>query len=1005
LNGLPLFALIACLLSIAAARAAIAPYPPDPATLHLWHLDEPAAATNAADAVSGGVTLTAIANGATLGNPALPGFGTSASTYDGGPNATLSANPNGVPGRDAHLGPLPFVNGTGDNTLLTCTGTNGAFTFEALVRADFGPTNLAVAPDTLRVMQIISADAEETIRLFQFRVLWNMVNDPNPRLQFVNINPAAPGSQVLEAALPRTGSNALAQGNWYHVAVTYNGQPNTTNNFRFYWTRAETNRTQADLLASLRMTNSLPVGSGDWGMGNEGRASGGAEGNWVGLIDEVRLSSVARGPDEFIFSGDADYDGLPDTWEMTHFLSLALGPNDNPDGDGYTNLEEYLGGSNPALITSTPLDTDADGLPDAWEITNFISLTQGPADDPDRDGYTNLEELLADTHPNSAASNPGDPDGDGLPDAWEQAYFGSLAPGLYDDPDGDGFSNFQEYRAGTNPTDPNSFPPGPRVRYTPIEDGDTNTSEYAYAGSSINTVSFIRSALLTVGNQQFITYYGRHQSDAGYAFNNTIWVGRRSVTTNRWEIFRTAFTANSIADAHDSISMGIDGEGYLHLSWGMHADAYHYSRSTAPATGSGAITFSPDGTMTGQENAVTYPQFITLPGGDLLYLFREGGSGNGDLFLNRYSLATHSWTNVHRSGSTHMTFLKGTGWTPNYNAYWQMPCVDAAGNLFLVWTWRYNSDSPRGEVGYQTNHDFDYARSTNGGVMWLRSNGAPYALPISERGENGNTNTIAEKILSIPEGSSLINQASMCLDQSGQPVIATWWAPGAMTNDHRRQYQIAFPATNGWQVRQISQRTIDSPTNKVPETALGDMGRPTILCDNDDRLIVIYRDNEGSNGLTVVHSLPRAQDPERRVWTAFDLTTDNLGRFDAPNVDLPRWQRDNVLHIFYQPVNSQGYTAPANTAAPIGVLEWDAAAYFRHRPALKVALVNTGLAAQFSCTSQPGWGYRLWSSPNLEDWSLSATLPGTGDTLRATNVVTGAQQFWRLEVKEGGFGP
>jgi hypothetical protein len=78
--------------------AAMAPYPPDAATLHLWHLDEPANADHCTNAVAGGVTLTAIANGATLGNPALPGFGAAASTYDGGPIAT-SPNPMGPPPR------------------------------------------------------------------------------------------------------------------------------------------------------------------------------------------------------------------------------------------------------------------------------------------------------------------------------------------------------------------------------------------------------------------------------------------------------------------------------------------------------------------------------------------------------------------------------------------------------------------------------------------------------------------------------------------------------------------------------------------------------------------------------------------------------------------------------------------------------------------------------------------------------------------------------------------
>ena len=103
--------------------------------------------------------------------------------------------------------------------------------------------------------------------------------------------------------LPTTGSNALSTSNWYHLAATYNGQPNTAGNLKFYWTKVETNRTRADLLASLRMTNNLPVGSGDWTIGNDGRATGGSDQNWVGLIDEVRLSGVARQANEFIFRG------------------------------------------------------------------------------------------------------------------------------------------------------------------------------------------------------------------------------------------------------------------------------------------------------------------------------------------------------------------------------------------------------------------------------------------------------------------------------------------------------------------------------------------------------------------------------------------------------------------------------------------------------------------------------------------------------------------------------
>jgi hypothetical protein len=41
---------------------------------------------------------------------------------------------------------------------------------------------------------------------------------------------------------------------------------------------------------------------------------------------------------------DSDFDGMPDTWESAHALNPfdAADRNGDQDGDGYTNLEEYL---------------------------------------------------------------------------------------------------------------------------------------------------------------------------------------------------------------------------------------------------------------------------------------------------------------------------------------------------------------------------------------------------------------------------------------------------------------------------------------------------------------------------------------------------------------------------------------------------------------------------------------------------------------------------------------
>lgn len=52
-------------------------------------------------------------------------------------------------------------------------------------------------------------------------------------------------------------------------------------------------------------------------------------------------------------------------------------------------------------------DSDGDGLTDAWELTHFGGLGQGPAGDYDQDGDTNLTEFQEGTLPASIASNSG----------------------------------------------------------------------------------------------------------------------------------------------------------------------------------------------------------------------------------------------------------------------------------------------------------------------------------------------------------------------------------------------------------------------------------------------------------------------------------------------------------------------------------------------------------------------------------------------------------------------
>jgi hypothetical protein len=88
--------------------------------------------------------------------------------------------------------------------------------------------------------------------------------------------------------------------------------------------------------------------------------------------------------------------------------NLDGGSNHSSIGAAYstsgsaTGVIEILYPAAPALDPAS--DTDSDGLPDAWENQQFGNLMANAAADSDGDGTTNLMEYLAGTNPNSAAS-------------------------------------------------------------------------------------------------------------------------------------------------------------------------------------------------------------------------------------------------------------------------------------------------------------------------------------------------------------------------------------------------------------------------------------------------------------------------------------------------------------------------------------------------------------------------------------------------------------------------
>ena len=108
-------------------------------------------------------------------------------------------------------------------------------------------------------------------------------------------------------------------------------------------------------------------------------------------------------------AADTDQDGMTDSWELANGLNpfSAADSSQDSDGDGLTNLEEYLIGTNPASA-----DSDGDGMEDVFEYDYGLNpLVNDALEDADSDGLTNIEEMNLGTNPKDV-----DTDGDGVND-------------------------------------------------------------------------------------------------------------------------------------------------------------------------------------------------------------------------------------------------------------------------------------------------------------------------------------------------------------------------------------------------------------------------------------------------------------------------------------------------------------------------------------------------------------------------------------------------------------
>ncbi|MDP7288481.1 MAG: BNR repeat-containing protein [Phycisphaerae bacterium] len=245
--------------------------------------------------------------------------------------------------------------------------------------------------------------------------------------------------------------------------------------------------------------------------------------------------------------------------------------------------------------------------------------------------------------------------------------------------------------------------------------------------------------LLTHGKLQYVAYYDEQ---------HRMTVASRTLDSKTWKY--QILPSKVGWDSHNTVTMAIDDDGYIHLSGNMHCVPLIYFRTSKPGD---IASFQRIKAMTGKnERRCTYPHFMRGGAGEFIFHYRDGGSGNGNEIYNVYDCKTKTWRKLLDKPLT-----DGRG---KMNAYMHGPKLGPDGYFHMTWMWRDTPDC-------RTNHDISYAR-TKDLINWETVAGKPIKLPISLKETKG---VIVDP---VPSGGGIINVTGWAGFDSKKRVVVSY---------------------------------------------------------------------------------------------------------------------------------------------------------------------------------------------------------------------------------------
>lgn len=390
---------------------------------------------------------------------------------------------------------------------------------------------------------------------------------------------------------------------------------------------------------------------------------------------------------------------------------------------------------------------------------------------------------------------------------------------------------------------------------------------------------FVEQALVVDGTRQYVGYYDQ---------NRQMTIAYRADADQAWQRYTIPGPkATTGWDSHNYIRIAIDSNGFIHVSGNMHVNQLAYWRSTKPHD----ITTLTEVASMGYpstEQQVTYPRFMKLQNGALVFSYRDGGSSNGSSYFNIYNAATKTWSRLINT-----PLFDGAAESPDRNAYFTLSSAPNQDGFYeMTWVWRETPDlSTNGRLSYMRSKDLR---------NWETITGSPVSLPVTY-------STAGVIVDDIPHNSGLFNnQERVGKDADGRTTITY---SKLDTNGSNQLFVARANQAGNWQVHQVTNwtGTWDVDTTGTVLALITNTGT-TPLPDGRLRLPFSCTGGNGSRtsqsiilnstDLSVVGQVPNPTSGLPAVVGASDPTT--------PSTGLYRYTQVSGDSIYILKIQSQG---------------------------------------------------------------------------------------------------